>query len=1626
VDQIVEDSRDTLERIRFRHQAFAREVNHDAPQALRSARIDGPGRLALRAKLRGRVAPACRRSRENSEARWTQLVVEHREMLGAEASARDKPHPKPPTPFHSAGGPMRILGYIALASMAGSLAVAATVGHRPAIIAVGQVPLSFERATTANTRWIARGNGYRLVVGATDVEVGLNDEQLRIQFIGGDKLAASTGLDSLPGKINYFVGRDPKAWLRDIPTYDRVRYKGVYPGIDTVWYGKQGRLEYDLEIQPGANVGRIAMRFRGARKLTLAANGDLRVEMAGGSISLKQPVVYQGGRGGRRRITGGYELRAENEVRFHLAAYDKTLPLVIDPTLVYATYFGSSYPTVNAVAMDGSGNIYMGGYASSGSIPAVNAEQPGMVGVTNAFITKFDPTGKTILYSTYLGGSQYDYLFGIAVDSTSGNLVGVGQTQSPDFPVVNAVQPAFGGNLSAFAFMINSSGNGLVYSTYLGGLGSASGYAAALDTSGNAYFTGYANGLQTTSGALNNCCTFVAKLSNAGSEVYVALIGAAVGQAIAVDAQGAAYIAGYGYANSFVDKPPGAQQINAGATDAFVAKLNPDATSLVWATFLGGTGNDSANAIALGSGNVVYFGGQTSSSDLPVTQGVVQGNNRGGTDAFVASLSADGSAFGFVTYLGGGSYDSLVSLAAGAGGLTVAGNTLSRDFPIASAIEPAYPAPPYAFLKSNNSGASFTPADSGLPTSYAGLILPDPSAAGTILMDTGQGIFRSTDDGATWTNVEPNSNGSTVRSLSNPSVLYTADGCSLYKSTDGGMTWSARYTTCSPNADSVAISPTDPNTVLVFGGDSEYRSTDGGTTFSQVMTTPFSCNCTGNQYVASPDGSLYAVAGGLYKSTDAGLTWTQLGNGAPSYFAAFALSASNPAVLYGTDGNNVYQSTNGGATWSLTAMGTVVNYLAVDPSNPQIVYGTSTQGTAILTSIDGGVTWISTGAVLDSAYIEGLAVNPSNSAELYVSDYVPQSGFISKLSTDGKTLLWSTYYGPYDYAQIGGAALSPSGEVWIAGSVDSGSLPLTPDARNGNVSATGPAFLAEVADATAPCAYTINPATQYSYSAGRLALSVTAPNGCTWTATPSASWIHLIRNSGTGSGTIPLVVEGNASGTTRNGTVNVNSQIYSIVQPPSSCTYMVSNPALTSAGGTATISVTAPPGCPWDVEFQNSDPALVTSGYTGTGNGTVTISVPPNDGMGRATYKVQIGGSTSVVSEAVGVSCIYSFPNGTSVALPADALPYSIQINAPQSGCAWNASTDQRGWLTLNNPNSTGSGLLSYNVALNNTGVDRTAHITVGSQRLTVQQDFTPAEFDDVPPSVGYFDAVNLMFEAGVTTGCAVSNSPLTRPFCPNNNVTRDQMAAFLVRAVTGENTPTIYNHTPYFADVPPTDPFFPHVQKMMELGITAGCSQGPPALYCPNDTIPRWAMAMFLVRARFALYGAAFTTATTPYFADVPTNVEGNGMPFPFIQRSYEDHITNGCGISPLIYCPDELVTRWQMALFIMRALFNETTILGPTAPMLTGVTPNTMAAAPSAQIAVTITSVNTNFQTGDTVTVPSGMLSISNVLINSATSISATLTANANVAAGPQALVVATGGQSLTLPLAIQVGLY
>jgi hypothetical protein len=265
------------------------------------------------------------------------------------------------------------------------------------------IPFSFQQA--GNGTWMAHGVGCRVGVDSSGATIATGAAQIRMSFSGARGDATATPEDPLPGKFNYLIGADPKRWIRDVPTFGRVRYHDVYDGVDVAWYGGDRGLEYDLAVTPGADTSRIAVRFEGAEKLAVEAGGDLRIETAAGPLTMRVPVVYQEGAGGRTRVEARYVLSAGNEVGFELAKYDKSRPLVIDPTLVYAAWFDSQGVTVTSMARDTQGNMYVGGDASW--LPTVNAVQ-GDFGYSDPFVIKFDPTGTTMLYATFVGGTSGD------------------------------------------------------------------------------------------------------------------------------------------------------------------------------------------------------------------------------------------------------------------------------------------------------------------------------------------------------------------------------------------------------------------------------------------------------------------------------------------------------------------------------------------------------------------------------------------------------------------------------------------------------------------------------------------------------------------------------------------------------------------------------------------------------------------------------------------------------------------------------------------------------------------------------------------------------------------------------------------------------------------------------------------------------------------------------------------------------------------------------------------------------------------------------------------------------------------------------------------------------------------
>jgi hypothetical protein len=628
------------------------------------------------------------------------------------------------------------------------LAAGGAPAHPRVVSNYGKLPLSFEPnhgQTDSQVKFIARGAGYTLFLTPTEAVFSLQQKRaqqgvspelagavlsppkpdlqttsvLRVQLVNADRNATVTGQNELPGRTNYFRGNDPSKWLTNVPAFATVQYANVLKGIDLVYYGNQGQLEYDFVVSPEADARLINLNFSGARNLRVdRQTGDLVLRAGQEEVRFHKPVAYQYQNDAvesKHLVPADYVLESNNRVSFALGRYDHTRPLVIDPTLSYSTYLGggsNDYGT--AIAVDSTGNAYVTGYTNSVNFPATSGAYQttcggGCSGTTvDAFVSKLDPTGSFLVYSTYLGGAANDYGNGIALDS-SGNAYIAGQTFSTDFPTTPGAFKTNCGTdncVSGYAFVteLNSTGSGLVYSTYLGGVGKNQGNAVALDASNNAYITGYTQSLTfpTTPGAFQTKCkcaqsvAFVTKLNATGSAmIYSTYLGGSngdVGYGIVLDSSNNAYLTGYTQSFDFPTSP-GAFQSSLGANRAaWVTKMNSTGSALVYSTYLGGTTSVTTpceacgTAIAVDSLGNAYVCGLTAESNFPITPGAYQTvfkSATNGHDAFITKLNTTGSALSFSTYLGGTGDDGATGIAIDlAGNVWFRGNTKSTDFPV--------------------------------------------------------------------------------------------------------------------------------------------------------------------------------------------------------------------------------------------------------------------------------------------------------------------------------------------------------------------------------------------------------------------------------------------------------------------------------------------------------------------------------------------------------------------------------------------------------------------------------------------------------------------------------------------------------------------------------------------------------------------------------------------------------------------------------------------------------------------------------------------------------------------------------------------------------------------------------
>jgi endonuclease/exonuclease/phosphatase family metal-dependent hydrolase len=522
----------------------------------------------------------------------------------------------------------------------------------------------------------------------------------RLIFVNAKSGPEVIPVDVTEHKVNCFMGNDESKWRSNIQTSRAVLYKELYPNIDLKVYGVETQIEYDFVVKPGGEVSDIFFEYKDVKKTRMDKEGSLIVDTEFGEIKHTKPVCYQVIEGERIEIKAEFKRKEHNAYGFKAEKYNRNYELIIDPlVLVYSTFLGGSGTDgCGSIAVDSTGSIYVGGYTNSIDFPTKNSIQGSKAGDYDAFITKINASGTALVYSTYLGGSEEDGRCGFAlgVDSEGAAYV-TGYTVSSDFPTKNPIQRYKAGDYDAFVTKINSAGNKLIYSTYLGGKAYDGVGAIAVDTEGAAYLTGYTysgdfptkNPIPSVKG--EGYVAFITKINASGTAlVYSTTLGGSeidAGFGIAVDSEGMVYITGYTDSSDFPTKNP-IQESNAGDYDAFITKINASGTALVYSTYLGGSEMDSGYGVVVDSEGAAYLGGTTSSVDFP-TKNPIQGSFGGGhDDAFITKIDPSGTALVYSSYLGGSDGDGgRVSAVDSEGAVYVVGQTTSVDFPTKNPIQ---------------------------------------------------------------------------------------------------------------------------------------------------------------------------------------------------------------------------------------------------------------------------------------------------------------------------------------------------------------------------------------------------------------------------------------------------------------------------------------------------------------------------------------------------------------------------------------------------------------------------------------------------------------------------------------------------------------------------------------------------------------------------------------------------------------------------------------------------------------------------------------------------------------------------------------------------------------------------
>ncbi len=906
----------------------------------------------------------------------------------------------------------------------------------------GKLPLSFEinkGQVDQVVKFLAHGTGYDLFLTSTEAVLRVHKPRplqadksketapaknpapdanvregtvLRLKMLGANATSKAEGQDELPGKVNYFTGNDPEKWLRDVPTYKRALFKDVYPGIDVVYYGKQHELEYDFVLAPGANPKLIRFTVEGADKTRLDKTGSLRLSLKHGEVSLNKPVIYQvDEKGSRREIKGEYVIKG-NEVRFKLEQFDSSKPLIIDPVLSYSTLLGSSSnDSATGIAVDSLGSAYVTGQTESTSFPTTAGSFKSTSNRSGAFVTKLNPAGSALVYSTYLSGEGFTSGFGIDVDST-GNAHVTGQTTASDFPTVNGLKTT-----SNFFKTTDAAAN---WNNQNSGLpGSVTAIAVARSAPNTIYAASQTGFFRSTDAGVT-----WTKPPGTG------LSGFSFANVLAVDPSNASIVY-LGQSNGLFKSIDGGNiwtSLNSAPlnfTSVFAIAIDPTTPATIY----------------VGTGNGVFKSTNSGSAWVPQNNFGVPGTPN------VRALAIDPTAPS--TIYAGTSGNGLFKTTNGGGVWTAMNNGMGGGSPTnvnVIVIDPVTPTTLYTghgfsfsdggINKSVNGGTSWTPLTNGVPN--AGIAAMAATSSGIYAATTNSiGVIKTTNGGTSWTNVNSGLWNLSVQTL----ATHPTNASVVYAGTIGTSVQDAFITKLNSSGSGLLFSTllggsrdeSGSGIAVDASGNIAVAGHTGSTNFPVVNavkpTVALNPGCgTGFVTKVNPTVPSYSFS-------------TYLGGGQCDVAHAVATDSSNNVYVTGRTGSsdfptaNAFQPTLAGPQFNSDAFVTKLTPAGAFVYSTYLGGNGSDAGFAIAADASGNA--YVTGFTSSTDFHTMNPIQPANGGSGFATDV-----FVTKFNSQGSALVYSTYLGGTGFDTARGIALDSANNAYVTGFTESSDFPL--------------------------------------------------------------------------------------------------------------------------------------------------------------------------------------------------------------------------------------------------------------------------------------------------------------------------------------------------------------------------------------------------------------------------------------------------------------------------------------------------------------------------------------------------------------------------------------------------------